>query len=437
MEEQITKEEGLYTELHKKSYDMYLDAKQTIITGVASCYQNIKPYPIYFTDGSGCIITDVDDNEYVDLHCGFGVTIFGYKHPIITDALSSNVITPQIVGYPTPVIISASKKLEEIYKFPKWRFMNSGTEATLDAIRLARGYLNRKYIIKLEGGYHGHHDSVWVGITPNILEDRTEPLSTPYCSGIPEDFTKLTIIVESNNTTQLRSVINKYKDELAGIIIEPVMLNCGLIKLNDDFVNEISNARDQYDITIIYDLVKINSCSTTFEWGITPDIVTLGKSIAGGLPIGVIGMNNKYADVVSSGNVILAGTLNGNSHTINVLDKVINYLTPDIMEECAKKSRRIENEFNIILNKYNINGYAMSYGIKGSLFFSKNKIQCYADYYKYADKKLEYLWYLYANNRGFLIQIRDEWTVSLQTNDEHIERFIKLFDDFCVLVSQV
>lgn len=428
----------MYRKTHNSSYDMFSDAKESILTGVSSCYQNIKPYPIYFKDGSGCIITDVDDNNYIDLHCGFGATIYGYKHPIILDALESNLHKPQIIGYPSPVIISASQKLTEIYNFPKWRFMNSGTESTLDAIRLSRGYLNRKYIIKIEGGYHGHHDSVWVGITPSISTDRDNIHSIPYCDGIPSDISNLTIIIESNNISYLRTIANKYNIDIACIIIEPVLLNCGMIKLNSDFLDEIATICNNYDITLIYDLVKINSCTYISDWNrIKPDIITLGKSIAGGYPIGVIGMTNKYAELVSSGKVILGGTLNGNSHTIHILNTVIHHLTPEIICECVKKSKHIEDEFNLILQKHNISGYATSYGIKGAVTFTKSTITKYSEYYKYVNKELEYLWYLYATNRGFLIQIRDEWTISLPVNDEHIVRFILLFDEFCELVSKV
>jgi len=432
MENFISSEESMYRNAHPKSYDMLTTAKETMISGVSSCYQNINPFPIYFQDGSGCNITDVDNNNYVDLHCGFGVTIFGYKHPIILDALNVNLIQPQIVGYPSPIILSASQKLADIYKFPKWRFMNSGTEATLDAIRLSRAYLNRKYIIKIEGGYHGHHDSVWVGITPNISLDRLYIQSAPYCDGIPEEILQLTIVIESNNIPYLRTIVDKYKSDIAGIIIEPTLLNCGMISLNDDFLDEISIVCKQYDITLIYDLVKINSCSLPSDWNrVKPDIITLGKSVAAGYPIGVIGMTDKYAELVSSGRVALGGTLNGNLHTIHILNTVINYLTSDVIGECVAKSKHIETEFNAILEKYNISGYAKSYGIKGAVTFTYRQVSNYSDYYQHVNKELEYLWYLYATNRGFLIQIRDEWTISLPVTDNHVEQFIALFDAFC------
>lgn len=439
--EYLDYEEQLYLEKTPKSKIQYEIGNESLINGVTSCYQTFNPYPFYIKNAHNVHLIDIDNNKYIDFHGGFGVSFFGYDHPIIKTAHEKIIKTPLITGFPTIDAINVSKKLSKIYNLPMWRYMNSGTEATLDAIRLARARYNRKYIIKIEGGYHGHHDSVWVNVAGNNSNlNRTNIESVPYCDGIPNDIYSLTLIIEVNNIEYLKHITTLYKNEIAGVIIEPVLLNCGIIKVEQEFIDELHKICNENKICIIADLVKLNTQVLAKHWNyIKPDIIVLGKCIAGGFPIGILGMTCEYASLVSNNKVQLAGTLNGNSYVIKMINSILDFITDDILLEVEDKSLYLYNSFNKIIQKYNINAVVEMCGNKGSIFFYKSeykKPKNYNDYYNYKCDIMETLFVKYMLNRGILIQIRDEWSISLQHTYDHIDKFIFEFESFCKMIHK-
>jgi glutamate-1-semialdehyde 2,1-aminomutase len=255
----------------------------------------------------------------VDFHGGYGVTLFGYKHQYLNEAAISALNgIGCLSSLPIEILIECSTTLAARYKLPYWRFMNSGTEATLDAIRLARGAHDNKrpYIIKIESGYHGHHDGVWVSVHAGARElpNNTIP-STPFCSGIPEKVYDLTLIAEYNNIDSIESIIRRYPDQIAGLIVEPVLLNCSMIKPKNGFLQKLLILCKLHGIIVIFDLVKLNTAvsveNITSFWNsneISPHMYTLGKGLSGGMcPVGAVGMTAELATLIETKKVQFAG----------------------------------------------------------------------------------------------------------------------------------
>jgi glutamate-1-semialdehyde 2,1-aminomutase len=288
-DEFLQREIDTYIQRTKKSVEMYEEVKKTVPGGMASDYQVMDPHPFYVANSDKSYIIDVDGNSLLDFHGGFGVTLFGYKHPYLIEAAHKSFSEQgSLVSLPTPNLIPASKLLVEKFQLPFWRFFNSGTEATLDAVRVARAKLNRKYVIKIESGYHGHHDAAWVSVHAGTRDDTPEIESIPFCKGIPKEVSDLTLIAEFNNLASIQHWMDKYPGEIAGLIVEPILMNCSMIKPRDGFLQKVIELCRSQDVVVIFDLVKINTAvhmkNIVQYWdseNCGPDMYTLGKVLSG------------------------------------------------------------------------------------------------------------------------------------------------------------
>lgn len=272
-----------------KSCEMYAEAQKTVPGGIASDYQVMDPYPFYVQNSHESSIVDVDGNDLVDFHGGFGVTLFGYKHPYLIEA-AHKVFAEQgsLISLPTPYLLEASQHLNDKFGLPYWRFFNSGTEATLDAVRLARARFARKYVIKIESGYHGHHDAVWVSVHAGAREPDSDNPSVPFCGGIPKEVSDLTLIAEFNNLPSVQHYLDKFPGQVACVIVEPILLNCSMIKPQNGFLQKLIELCRSQDVAVIFDLVKINTAihmkNIVKYWDSAncgPDMYTLGKGLSG------------------------------------------------------------------------------------------------------------------------------------------------------------
>lgn len=288
----LQKELAEYTNRTARSAELHQATQASVPGGIASDYQVMDPYPFYVGNSQGSSIVDVDGNNLIDFHGGFGVTLFGYRHPYLAEA-ANKVFAEQgsLISLPTPYLLDTSTLLVEKFKLPFWRFFNSGTEATLDAIRLARARFTRKYVIKIESGYHGHHDAVWVSVHAGAREEGSEEIpSTAFCSGIPKEVSDLTLIAEFNNLASVQHYLSKYPGQVAAVIVEPILLNCSMIKPKDGFLQKLIELCRSEKVAVIFDLVKINTAINMKHivkyWdseNCGPDLYTLGKGLSGKL----------------------------------------------------------------------------------------------------------------------------------------------------------
>lgn len=298
------------------SEELFAKAKNIIPGGVNSpvrAFNGVGGTPSFIKRAEGAYIYDADDNAYIDYVGSWGPMILGHNHPAILDAVINTAQNGLSFGAPTEIEITMAEKVRELVpSMESLRMVNSGTEATMSAIRLARGYTGRDKILKFEGCYHGHADSLLVKAGSGALT-----LGVPNSPGIPADFAKHTLTVSYNNLDEVKEIFNKYPEQIACIIIEPVAGNMNCIPPVEGFLEGLRKVCDEYNAVLIFDEVmtgfRVALGGAQAHYGIKPDLTTLGKVIGGGMPVGAFGGKKEIMDFIAPvGPVYQAGTLSGN-----------------------------------------------------------------------------------------------------------------------------
>src|SRR5579872_7005965 len=293
--ELIKVEEERFRKARPRSHELWTEARKVLPRGVPSSFQDAAPQPIFVEKGKGSRVWDVDGNEYVDFHNGFGVMVVGHAHPLVVKAISERAARGTHFAQPVEEDIDVARDLARRFKQPQWRFTNSGTESTLDAVRIARGFTGRSRIVKIEATYHGHHDALMVSVEPkpDKMGPADEPASVPQTEGIPKEVTDLTSVIAFNNLEQLERIFKRYPDQIACLIVEPVMMNLGMVLPDDGYLAKAKEICHKNGALLIFDEVK-TGCTlapggATERFGVVPDLVTLAKAIGGGVPCGAVG----------------------------------------------------------------------------------------------------------------------------------------------------
>jgi len=313
-------EELLRLRTHK-SGEFVEEAKQVLPGGVASSFQEHSPHPIYIVEGHGSKVTDLDGNEYSDFHSGFGVMVVGHAHPVVAAAIAETATKGTHFAAPNASAVTVARELSRRFQLPKVRFSNSGTEATLDAIRLARAFTGKDALVKIEGSYHGHHDAVMVSVhpDPSKIGPRAHPISVAQSAGMPEGVLDLTVVVPFNDPDALDATLAANKD-IGTMIIEPIMLNIGVVPPNDGYLEAVREITNKHGVVLIFDEVKtgatIAAGGAVEKYGIVPDLVALAKATGGGTPIGSILGTEEIMGQIDDGTVAQIGTFNGNPLTM-------------------------------------------------------------------------------------------------------------------------
>jgi glutamate-1-semialdehyde 2,1-aminomutase len=299
----------------RSSY-LYHEAMEVIPGGVNSpvrAFKGVGGNPIFFKKGSGAYLTDVDENKYIDYVGSWGPLILGHCYPSVIDAVEKVLRSGMSFGAPTELEIELAKKIISLVpSIEKIRMVNSGTEATMTAIRLARGFTNRNKFIKFNGCYHGHSDSLLVKAGSGLLT-----LGIPSTPGIPNSITEHTLTADFNDLDQVVQLFEKYPNDIATIIVEPVAGNMGFILPKPNFLKGLRQICDQYNALLIFDEVmtgfRVGLSGAQGIFGVCPDITTLGKVIGGGMPVGALGGKSEIMSYLApEGPVYQAGTLSGN-----------------------------------------------------------------------------------------------------------------------------
>ena len=240
------REEQAYRDRTRKSAALFERARQSMPLGVASSFQAYDPYPLFMTDARGSRISDADGNEYIDFDMAFGVLAAGHSHPVLAEALQHRVANGTCYTFPVEDGVALAEEIKARFGADLVRFSNSGTEATMDAIRVARGYTGREKIVKFEGGYHGHHDDVLVSIQPprELMGSDEQPTTVPASAGIPRSRIAETVVAPFNEPDILASILEAHRDEIAAIIVEPVQFNIGVVPPQPGFLERLRELAD-------------------------------------------------------------------------------------------------------------------------------------------------------------------------------------------------
>jgi glutamate-1-semialdehyde 2,1-aminomutase len=318
----------------EKSRQMYEKAKILIPGGVSSPVRAIKPYPFYTASADGSKIRDIDGNEYIDYCMAYGPLILGHNHPVIKETIKSQLDKGWLYGTPTELEVTLAEKITEYYpSIDMLRFVSTGTEATMSALRLARGFTGRNKFVKIEGGFHGAHDAVLVKAGSGATT-----MGKPDSLGIPTDFTKYTLQAPYNDIEAMAVLVEKNKDDMAAVIIEPMLGNVGPVLPMTGYLEELRKLTLENDVLLIFDEVitgfRLAMGGAQEYFGVTPDITTMGKIIGGGLPIGVFGGRREIMEMISpSGAIYQAGTFSGSPCSMAAGIAMLDYLKQENIHE--------------------------------------------------------------------------------------------------------
>lgn len=426
------------------SAEAYKRALEVMPNGVPSSFQTNDPWPVYLTRGKGSRVWDVDGNEYVDFHNGFGVMCIGHANPEVGAAVKARIDEGTHFAAPTDGSIAVAEELRRRFGLPQWRFTNSGTESTMDAVHIARGATGRDLLLKIEGSYHGHHDSVMVSVYPPLeaLGARDDPVSVPYGGGIPKALTELTRAVPFNDADALESVLDKIGEQVAGLIMEPAMMNINIIPPREGYLERVRELTARHGVKLIFDEVKtgatISPGGATARFGVLPDMVTLAKASCGGYPGGSIGMSEELAAIVADGTVSQYGTFNGNPLVMAAAEATLTeVLTDDVYERFEATNRRLLEGCQQIVDAHGLPAYTEGLGAKGCVVFSPERLYEYRDYLTKVDEELSRLAWLYHMNHGIFMTpgTEEEWTLSIAHSDEDLQRYLDAFEAFAADVT--
>jgi glutamate-1-semialdehyde 2,1-aminomutase len=426
------------------SAETFQRALAVMPNGVPSSFQQNDPWPVYLERGEGSRVWDVDGNEYVDFHNGFGVMAIGHANPTVGAAVKARIDEGTHFAAPTDGSIAVATELGRRFGLPQWRFTNSGTESTMDAVHVARGATGRDLILKIEGSYHGHHDTVMVSVYPPLgaLGDRDDPLGVPYGGGIPTAFTDLTRAVPFNDAEALAGALEKIGEQVAGLIMEPAMMNINIIPPREGYLERVRELTDQYGIKLIFDEVKtgctIAAGGATERFGVLPDMITLAKASCGGYPGGAIGMSEELAAVVAAGTVSQYGTFNGNPLVMAAAEAALTeVLSDEVYEHFEQTNRRLLDGCQQIIDAHGLPAYTEGLGAKGCVVFSAERLYEYRDYLTKVDDELSRLAWLYHMNHGIFMTpgTEEEWTLSIAHTDEDLQRYLDAFEAFAADVT--
>ncbi len=332
----IGDEERRFRARQPRSLDCTARAARSLAGGATSSWQIARPATVWLSHGQGSKVYDVDGTEYVDLHAGYGAMLAGHGHPAIVAAVSERVGRGTHFAQPTEDAIVVAELLAARFGLPLWRFGNSGTEATMDAVHLMRAATGRDLIVKVEGSYHGHHDSVMVSYYNQLdeLGPRERPHSVLAGTGIPQAMAELVAVVPFNDLDVLAAVLDANQGRVAGMIMEPMMMNAGIVVPEPGYLEGVRRLTREHGVLLAFDEVKtgltVGPGGVTALLGVQPDIVCLAKALGGGVPCGAIGGTAEVMEPIVDGSYQQVGTFNGNPLTMAAARATLTaVLTPD------------------------------------------------------------------------------------------------------------
>lgn len=421
---------------HIKSNALYQEALQYIPGGVNSpvrSFANVGMYPIFVEKGEGVYITDIDGNCYIDYIGSWGPLMLGHGHPVLKQAVVEAMEKGTSFGLPTEIEVKMAKLICEMYPcVENVRMVNSGTEATMSALRLARAYTKRDKIIKFEGCYHGHHDALLVQAGSGSLT-----FGVPTSPGVPKDITKHTLVCTYNDIDSVRQTIHANQNEIAAIIIEPIAANMGLVPAKPQFLQALRSLCDEEGIVLIFDEVisgfRLGLSGAAGYYGIQPDMVCFGKIIGGGLPVGAYaGKADIMKMVAPSGEVYQAGTLSGNPLAMHVGYAQLAYLKQHshVYEELESLAIYFAKALRTIITKYQAPMQVQQIGSLLTIFFHEKEIQSYADVIQ-CDTIQFHRYFQAMLKRGILLSPSQFEVLFLSTahTKAHIDQTIQAFQE--------
>ncbi|MEK4222849.1 glutamate-1-semialdehyde 2,1-aminomutase [Bacillus sp. FSL W8-0116] len=414
---------------YEKSKQAYKDAVKLMPGGVNSpvrAFRSVNMDPIFMERGKGSKIYDIDGNEYIDYVLSWGPLILGHANDQVIEAIKKTAENGTSFGAPTIMENKLAELVQErVPSIEIVRMVSSGTEATMSALRLARGYTGRNKIVKFEGSYHGHGDSLLIKAGSGVAT-----LGLPDSPGVPKGIAENTIAVPYNDLEAVKQAFEKYGEDIACVIVEPVAGNMGVVPPVPGFLEGLRKVTKEYGSLLIFDEVmtgfRVDYHCAQGYFGITPDLTCLGKVIGGGLPVGAFGGRADIMEKVApSGPIYQAGTLSGNPLAMTAGYETLRQLTPDLYKEFVRKADRLEEGIHAAAEKYEIPHTINRAGSMIGLFFTNEKVINY-ETARTSDLELFASYYREMANEGIFLPPSQFEGIFLSAahTDEDIEKTI-------------
>jgi len=412
---------------------IYEECKELIPLGVASSFQYFSPFPVYFNKGNGAYLHSVDGDRYIDLSMGFGANMVGHMHPKVKEAMATSMEEGILYVAPGARSLEASKRLTNRFNIDQIRFCNSGTEALMYAIRLAKAYTKRNLIVKIEGGYHGGYDPLVVSVKPELTEQElTQKPTAKYPYFIKgED----TLVAPYNDLPALEKIFMEFEGQISSFVLEPVLENLGIILPLESYLKGVRDLCTKFNVVLIFDEVKTGLTAgfngAASEYDVEPDLITLAKSIGGGLPVGAFGGKAEIMNLIASDLLSHMGTFNGNPLVTNAIIAVDDLANKKNYNSARKLNLTLVDQLFNTIKQFNLPAHITVMGLKGCITWSESILENYRDYKEqnFDLAELTWLWFL---NRKIITPpgLDEQWLISFAHNDEDIalvsEAFLEL-----------
>ena len=433
IDDAITAEEAIFLSRTARSRALHEQATEVMPGGVTSSWSSSRPVPVWIDRGLGAHVWDADGNRYVDYHAGYGVNVVGHANPHVVEAVQRRVTEGTHFAQPVEDAIVVAAALAERFGLPQWRFCNSGTEATMDAIHLMRAITGRDLVVKIEGSYHGHHDLVNVSIWRSL--DDLGPVDNPSRepgAGVATAFAELVRIIPFNDLDAATRLFAEEGDDIAGLIIEPMMMNAGIIPPEPGYLEGLRDLTRRNGSLLVFDEVKTGLVvawgGATELFGVTPDLVCLAKALGGGVPCGAIGGSDEVMSAISDGRYDQVGTFNGNPLTMAAARAVLTeVLLPETYGAAEEIGRAMLAGCAEALADHGLKSYGVVHGFKGSVVVHDQRPANYREFLE-VNTAICHLNYLMQHNRGVFTAPwgkSESWTLSVAHTMEDGDRVIE------------
>ncbi len=406
-------------------------ASKSLPLGVTSSFQHWDPYPISVVSARGAWLTDVDGRQLLDLSMGFGAMLVGHLNPTVVEKVKEALEkTGTLFVTPSPTATEVAERYQERFGLDMLRFTQSGTESTMYAVRTARAFTGRKAIVKLEGGYHGGYDGLSVSVKPSVEEAGPENAPTPVT---PFDVEAGTVyVVPYNDVDRLREVFSEHMGEIAALVMEPVMENLGIVLPDAGYLAAVRAACDEFGVVLIFDEVKTGLTAgyagAAQRLGVKPDLITLAKSIGGGLPLAAFGGRAEVMQAVVDNRMAHFGTYNGNPLVMAAAMAVDEVCTREALDSAEAINDGALQAIDGIITEFDLPAHTVGLGVKGAVTWSTTPVRNYRDY-KRTDFEVAELSWLWGVNRGVLTPpgLDEQWLVSLAHTSADMDLLVGTF----------
>jgi glutamate-1-semialdehyde 2,1-aminomutase len=403
--------------------------------GVTSSFQHWDPYPISIASAEGAWMTDVDGRKLLDLSMGFGAMLAGHLNPIVVEEIQTSLRQGMLFVTPSPTSTDAAERICKRFGIDQVRFTNSGTESTMYAVRVARSATEKMGILKVEGGYHGSYDPFVVSSKPPLdkIGNPDKPKAYIDSNLVPGDI----YVVPFNNLEALEKMFKKNSKKIACFIVEPVLENLAIVLPDVGYLEGVRALCDKYNVVLIFDEVKTGLTAgpkgAAARLGVKPDLITLAKSIGGGLPLAAFGGKKKYMDYVSNGKMAHFGTFNGNPLAMAGIRAIDRICTDEAMAKAEALNMQALDRISAIIDEFELPAHTVGFGVKGCVTWSTTAVRNYRDY-KATDFGIAEAHWLFSLNRGIITPpgLDEQWLISLAHGQAEIDLLVEDFREFAI-----